>query len=178
MISARFWSTLCASLTLSALLALPALAAPAKEGKKPEAPKGPVYCAVTGEEIADVGQASSSTVFKDKTYYFCCAGCEPAFKKDPAKFARAAEEREAKRKAGKKAEAEAPAAPSGPAKPGAVYCAVRGEELASAEKAAGKAEYNGKTYYFCCNGCKKAFDKDPVKAARAADEREAKRAQK
>ncbi|AEB11778.1 YHS domain-containing protein [Marinithermus hydrothermalis] len=24
-------------------------------------------------------------------------------------------------------------------------------------------EYQGKTYYFCCKGCKNAFDKDPEK---------------
>jgi len=28
-------------------------------------------------------------------------------------------------------------------------------------KAAGKSEYNGKTYYFCAPGCKKMFDKSP-----------------
>ena len=27
--------------------------------------------------------------------------------------------------------------------------------------AAGKSEYQGKTYYFCSLGCKNAFDKDP-----------------
>ena len=27
--------------------------------------------------------------------------------------------------------------------------------------AAGKSEYQGKTYYFCSLGCKAAFDKDP-----------------
>ena len=27
--------------------------------------------------------------------------------------------------------------------------------------AAGKSEYNGKTYYFCSKGCKTSFDKDP-----------------
>lgn len=26
-----------------------------------------------------------------------------------------------------------------------------------------KSEYQGKTYYFCSPGCKKAFDKDPQK---------------
>lgn len=31
------------------------------------------------------------------------------------------------------------------------------------EKAAGKSEYNGETYYFCSPGCKAAFDKDPEK---------------
>ena len=25
------------------------------------------------------------------------------------------------------------------------------------------SEYNGKTYYFCAVGCKKAFDEDPEK---------------
>lgn len=31
--------------------------------------------------------------------------------------------------------------------------------------AAGKSEYNGKTFYFCSLGCKKSFDKDPAKYA-------------
>ena len=29
--------------------------------------------------------------------------------------------------------------------------------------AAGKSEYQGKTYYFCSGGCKKEFDTDPQK---------------
>ncbi|MEN6300672.1 MAG: YHS domain-containing protein [Anaerolineaceae bacterium] len=32
-----------------------------------------------------------------------------------------------------------------------------------AKTAAGKSEYLGVTYYFCSNGCKKAFDKEPQK---------------
>lgn len=31
--------------------------------------------------------------------------------------------------------------------------------------AAGKSEYQGKMYYFCSTGCKKAFDHDPEKYA-------------
>jgi YHS domain-containing protein len=31
------------------------------------------------------------------------------------------------------------------------------------KKAAGKSEYNGKTYYFCAMSCKKKFDSDPAK---------------
>jgi YHS domain-containing protein len=27
--------------------------------------------------------------------------------------------------------------------------------------AAGKSDYEGKTYYFCSQGCKKSFDKEP-----------------
>ena len=30
-------------------------------------------------------------------------------------------------------------------------------------KAAGKSEYNGKTYYFCAQSCKTKFDQDPQK---------------
>jgi YHS domain-containing protein len=30
-------------------------------------------------------------------------------------------------------------------------------------KAAGRSEYKGQTYYFCSVGCKVAFDKDPEK---------------
>jgi len=33
------------------------------------------------------------------------------------------------------------------------------------KKAAATSEYNGKTYYFCAPGCKRAFDKDPAKYA-------------
>ncbi len=33
------------------------------------------------------------------------------------------------------------------------------------ESAAGKSEYQGKTYYFCGTGCKKAFDENPAKYA-------------
>lgn len=30
-------------------------------------------------------------------------------------------------------------------------------------KASAKAEHNGQTYYFCSNGCRSAFEKDPAK---------------
>jgi YHS domain-containing protein len=33
--------------------------------------------------------------------------------------------------------------------------------------AAGKSDYTGQTYYFCSNGCKKAFDKEPGKYVKA-----------
>jgi YHS domain-containing protein len=33
-------------------------------------------------------------------------------------------------------------------------------------KAAGKSEYNGKTYYFCATVCKKKFDESPDKYAK------------
>ncbi|MBI3947285.1 MAG: YHS domain-containing protein [Armatimonadetes bacterium] len=36
-------------------------------------------------------------------------------------------------------------------------------KIASPAKAAGKSVYKGKTYYFCCKGCKPQFDKNPAK---------------
>jgi len=30
------------------------------------------------------------------------------------------------------------------------------------KKAAGQSEYKGKTYYFCCAGCKRKFDANPT----------------
>ena len=36
-------------------------------------------------------------------------------------------------------------------------CKMTVDEL----KAAGKSEYNGKTYYFCAPGCKARFDRNP-----------------
>ena len=32
-------------------------------------------------------------------------------------------------------------------------------------KAAGKSEYNGKTYYFCSPACKRKFDANPAQYA-------------
>lgn len=31
-------------------------------------------------------RAVDTAVYQGKTYYFCCAGCKPAFIKDPAKY--------------------------------------------------------------------------------------------
>lgn len=60
--------------------------------------------------------------------------------------------------------AEAPAAAEFPTK-----CVVTGEAIASAKDAAGGSSvYNGKTYYFCCAGCKPQFDKDPAKFVKTA----------
>jgi Cu+-exporting ATPase len=41
-------------------------------------------------------------------------------------------------------------------------CPVSGEEF-TVEAASQKVEHDGKTYYFCCGGCKKKFEADPAK---------------
>ncbi|MBW3625594.1 MAG: YHS domain-containing protein, partial [Armatimonadetes bacterium] len=38
-----------------------------------------------------------------------------------------------------------------------------GAKIASVKEAVGKSTYKGKTYYFCCAGCKPEFDKNPEK---------------
>ena len=40
-------------------------------------------------------------------------------------------------------------------------CKMRIDE----NKAAGKSEYKGQTYYFCAPGCKKKFDENPQQYA-------------
>ncbi len=55
-----------------------------------KAPAAPLVCPVTGETIASVNDAAGSSVYKGKTYYFCCSSCKPAFDKDPAKYIKTA----------------------------------------------------------------------------------------
>ena len=65
---------------------------------------------------------------------------------------------------GSKAEAKAaPKVFTSPQKEGTkATCPVTGEEFTIA-KDTPHAEYKGKPVYFCCPGCKTAFDKDPEK---------------
>lgn len=41
-------------------------------------------------------------------------------------------------------------------------CPVSGEEFV-VEASSPKVEHEGKTYFFCCSGCKKKFESDPAK---------------
>ena len=43
-------------------------------------------CPVMGTKIPDIAKAAGKSVYKGKTYYFCCGGCKPAFDKNPAKY--------------------------------------------------------------------------------------------
>ena len=69
-------------------LAVPAFAAPAKSPAKP-ADVFPQTCPVTGETVASAKDSVGTSVYKGKTYYFCCSGCKPQFDKNPAKYAKA-----------------------------------------------------------------------------------------
>ena len=50
----------------------------------------------------------------------------------------------------------------------ALVCPVTGDKIASIKDAVGQSTFKGKTYYFCCDGCKPRFDKDPAKYVRNA----------
>ena len=60
------------------------------------------------------------------------------------------------------------AKPAAKAKPAALVCPVTGDTIASVKAAAGSSVYKGKKYYFCCESCKPAFDKDPAKYVKTA----------
>ncbi len=82
------------TLTLMAAAAaflLPAalFAAPVAKGKPATKPVA-LVCPVTGETIASVKDAAGSSVYKGKTYYFCCSSCKPTFDKAPQKYAKTA----------------------------------------------------------------------------------------
>ncbi len=44
-----------------------------------------------------------------------------------------------------------------------LICPVTGDKIASVKAAVGQTTFKGRTYYFCCAGCKPRFDKDPAK---------------
>jgi len=85
--------------TEAAVAAVGADKAPKAKGKKPAKavvkdykPLASEYgkaakCPVTGEEF-QVTEQTAAVKYKGKTYYFCCPGCAPTFKKTPEKFAR------------------------------------------------------------------------------------------
>jgi YHS domain-containing protein len=77
------------------LLVCLAVAGGASAQKAPKSKPLPkeVKCAVMKNETANVADAQKQGLFADykgKRYYFCCAGCAPAFKKDPAKYVKGA----------------------------------------------------------------------------------------
>jgi YHS domain-containing protein len=46
-----------------------------------------VKCPVEGDSFK-VGPDTKAVRYKGKTYYFCCGGCLPRFKKNPARYAK------------------------------------------------------------------------------------------
>jgi YHS domain-containing protein len=92
-------------LTGVALIVAPgALAAPDKD-KKAATPET-IACPVMPANKVNVKAATAKKMFADykgNRYFFCCAGCPEAFKKDSAKYAKAAHIATPKAGKGKKA---------------------------------------------------------------------------
>lgn len=66
-----------------------------KDSKKyTTAPKKEVlFCPVNNQPVASYASASDYSDVKGTRYYFCCAGCKPAFDKDPDKYLKGLDER-------------------------------------------------------------------------------------
>jgi YHS domain-containing protein len=99
---------------------------------------GKVKDAVCGMEI-DKDKAAATYEYKGKTYYFCMEKCKEEFAKNPAKYISADDS--------------------------SVACPVSGETFNKSENTE-SMDYNGKTYYFCCAGCKEKFEENPEKYAK------------
>ena len=52
-----------------------------------------------------------------------------------------------------------------------LYCPVNNQAVASYAAASDYSDVKGTRYYFCCEGCKPAFDKDPAKYLKGLDEK-------
>jgi YHS domain-containing protein len=126
-------------------------------------------CPVMGDGPLD------TTAYADhegKRVYFCCAGCIAAFKKDPAKYLKILADRgETVRVVDSSKAATAPTASKG-APPTASASAAPGTPaqlkaqktcpvMGGAIDKKVYADYKGQRVYFCCEGCRAPFKKDP-----------------
>lgn len=117
-----------------------------------------VKCAVSGKEI-NKEDAAGSMEYKGTTYYFCCAGCETKFKEDPDKYVSGQGQGEHMHSEhGEGHEEETAVDP---------VCGMK----ITKEEAKFSYEYNGKTYYFCMEGCKEKFVKNPEEYLKADEEK-------
>ena len=168
----------------------------ASKTKSASVKKTEILCPVMGGKITNVSKAAGKTVYKGKTYYFCCPSCKTAFNKNPEKYIKAIAKSKAsgvcpmtgkkvccdKKTANCKCPCDAAkmkkvcttcgtkngkcpvtAVKKPVSKTVSAVCPVMGSKIPDVTKASGKSVYKGKTYYFCCAGCKPAFDKNPEK---------------
>ncbi len=73
------------------IAALSVVATGAALAQSPVKPPKSIKCAVMPEDSVDVAKATKDKMYADykgRRYYFCCAGCPDAFKKNPTKYAK------------------------------------------------------------------------------------------
>jgi Cu+-exporting ATPase len=110
----------------------------------------------------DTANPRGSAEYQGKNYYFCCTGCETKFKADPEKYLkkRGASPIAGQMGAGSSGSSMVMRGSIGTAKQKSAVDPVCGMTV-DPEHAAGKHEFQGKTYYFCNPGCDANFKADP-----------------
>jgi len=113
----------------------------------------------------DPARAKATAEHQGRTYYFCCPGCAQKFTADPQKYL-------------KPSKLVSLSSPTAPAQKSGGLVSIGAPKLASSAtlerdpvcgmmvepaRAAGKAEYNGTTYYFCNPRCEQRFGAEPEK---------------
>jgi Cu+-exporting ATPase len=110
----------------------------------------------------DPEKAKAKVAHGGKSYFFCSAGCAKRFEQTPQQFLSATAPGQAAHgvqvAAAKPAMASLPILASAPSVKDPV-CGM----MVDPQKAAGKAEYTGKTYLFCSPRCNERFEKEPEK---------------
>lgn len=43
-------------------------------------------CPVMKNPVRSIDESTPKSVYRGKTYYFCCPGCKPQFDKDPTRY--------------------------------------------------------------------------------------------
>lgn len=124
-----------------------------------------VTCATTGKTMKK-SEAKATYEYNGKTYYFCCNGCKEAFVKDPEKYIQKATTEEHMHG---QAQAEEEHMHASSEEEGTVVDPACGMKIKKSDAKA-TYEYNGRTYYFCTEGCLEKFKKDPEKYAQKAEE--------
>jgi YHS domain-containing protein len=149
------WSKGGLALLGAALAVTPLMVAQAREDEKESLPSE-VTCAVQTDHKVIVKDAIAKGLYADYEYgryFFCCAGCPGAFQKDPKKYA-----------------ANVGISLQKIPLPETLSCAVMSDHKVNVKEATEKkrfADYNGRRYVFCCEGCPAAFKADPAKFAKS-----------
>lgn len=77
---------------LALFVAVTALSAVSFAQQKPKPAPKEISCAVMKNDMVEIKEATKAKRFADyngRRYFFCCPSCVKAFKKNPAKYAKA-----------------------------------------------------------------------------------------
>jgi len=117
-------------------------------------------CPVSGKEFKK-SETTPEVTYEGKTYYFCCDKCKEAFVKNPEKYTqeKSHEGQKHAEHCGHDAEGQKHAEHEANDMAVDPVCGMKIKK----DEAKATYEYKGKTYYFCMEGCKEKFAKNPEK---------------